>query len=199
MDRSEGAPSNDRLLLGEGNGLQLALLKRSARDIGDVIVTPDSANLIAGVSVEVGAIYPDDRGYFTELFRVGASPLTEPLRECPTLQVSLAASYPGSIKALHYHFQQTDFWAPIQGMFQTVLCDLRQASPTHGKVNTLFLGSLRPWRLRIPPGVGHGYKIVGLEVGTLVYLTDRFYNPQDEGRLPYNHPFLNYDWETQHK
>ena len=199
MDVSEVSPSNEKLLLGEGNGMQLALLKRSARDIGDVILTPDSASLIAGVAVEAGALYPDDRGYFTELFRVGDSPLTQGLRECPTLQVSLASSYPGSIKALHYHFQQTDFWAPVQGMFQIVLCDLRQGSPTHGKVNTIFLGNLRPWRLRIPPGVGHGYKIVGLEVGTLIYLTDRFYNPKDEGRLPYDHPFLNYDWDTQHK
>jgi len=199
MGSTEVATSNERLLIGEGNGLHLALLKRSARDIGDVILAPDSANLITGVAVELGAIYPDDRGYFTELFRVGTSPLTQGLRECPTLQVSLAAAYPGSIKALHYHFQQTDFWAPIQGMFQVVLCDLRLGSPTHGKVNTIFLGILRPWRLRIPPGVGHGYKVVGPEVGTLVYLTDRFYNPKDEGRLPYDHPFLNYDWETQHK
>jgi dTDP-4-dehydrorhamnose 3,5-epimerase len=199
MNRTEGAPCNEGLLIGEGNGLQLALLKRSARDIGDVILSPDSVNLISGVSVEAGSIYPDDRGYFTELFRVGGSPLTLGLRECPTLQVSVAVSYPGSIKALHYHFEQTDFWAPIQGMFQIVLCDLRQGSPTHGKVNTIFLGTLRPWRLRIPAGVGHGYKIVGLEIGTLVYLTDRFYNPKDEGRLPYDHPFLNYDWEIQHK
>ena len=199
MDGSEVAPSNEKLLLGEGNGMQLALLKRPARDIGDVILTPDSASLIAGVSIEVGALCPDDRGYFTELFRVGASPLTQDLRGCLTLQVSLASSYPGSIKALHYHFHQTDFWAPVQGMFQMVLCDLRQSSPTHGKVNTLFLGILRPWRVKIPPGVGHGYKIVGAEAGTLIYLTDCFYNPKDEGRLPYNHPFLNYDWEIQHK
>jgi dTDP-4-dehydrorhamnose 3,5-epimerase len=199
MSRVEVASSNESLLIGEGNDLRLALLKRSARNIGDVILSPDSPNLIAGVSVEVGAIYPDDRGYFTELFRVGASALTHGLRECPTLQISVATSYPGTIKALHYHFEQTDFWAPIQGMFQVVLCDLRQGSPTHGKVNTLFLGILRPWRLRIPPGVGHGYKIVGSEIGTLVYLTDRFYNLRDEGRLPHDHPFLNYDWEIQHK
>jgi dTDP-4-dehydrorhamnose 3,5-epimerase len=199
MNRAEVAPSNESLPIGEGNGLRLALLRRPARNIGDVILSPDSPNLITGVSVEVGAIYPDDRGYFTELFRVGASTLTHDLKECPTLQVSVAASYPGTIKALHYHFEQTDFWAPIQGMFQMVLCDLRQGSPTHGKVNTLFLGMLRPWRLRIPPGVGHGYKIVGSEIGTLVYLTNRFYNPKDEGRLPYDHPFLNYDWGIQHK
>ena len=33
----------------------------------------------------------------------------------------------------------------------------------------------------------------------LVYMTDRFYNPQDEGRIPYNDPVINYDWETQRK
>jgi dTDP-glucose 4,6-dehydratase len=30
----------------------------------------------------------------------------------------------------------------------------------------------------------------------LIYMTDRFYNPKDEGRIPYNHPGINYDWET---
>jgi dTDP-4-dehydrorhamnose 3,5-epimerase len=51
----------------------------------------------------------------------------------------------------------------------------------------------------IPPGVAHGYKVVGTEAGMLVYVTDRFYNPKDEGRIPYNDPQIRYDWETQHK
>ena len=30
----------------------------------------------------------------------------------------------------------------------------------------------------------------------LIYATDRFYNPADEGRIPHNDvPALNYDWE----
>ena len=33
----------------------------------------------------------------------------------------------------------------------------------------------------------------------LVYITYRLYNPQNKGRLEYNHPFLNQDWELQHK
>lgn len=190
---------HDSFPLGEANGLRLALVKRPTRDIGDVILSLDSPKLIAGVTLEAGALYPDDRGYFTELFCVGASTLSKDLAGCKTLQISLAASFSGTIKALHYHFEQTDYWAPVQGTFQVVLCDLREGSLTQGKVNTLYLGLLRPWRLKIPPGVGHGYKVIGPETGTLVYLTDRFYNPKDEGRLPYNHPFLNYDWETQHK
>ena len=51
----------------------------------------------------------------------------------------------------------------------------------------------------IPPGVAHGYKVIGGDEALLVYLTDRFYNPKDEGRIPYNDPGINYDWETQHK
>ncbi len=198
MDAATAMPK-EGLPLGEIRGLRLALAKRPTKDIGEVVVSPDSSKLIADVSIEVGVIYPDDRGCFTELFRVGASPLTQGLARCETLQISMAVSYPGTIKALHYHFEQTDFWAPLIGTFQVVLCDLREGSPTHGGLNTLFLGALRPWRLKIPPGVGHGYKIVGPETATLIYLTDRFYNPGDEGRLAYNHPFLNYDWETQHK
>ena len=187
------------LPLGKQGGLELALLRRPSKDLGAVILQPDSPHLISGVEIEVGTIYPDDRGFFSELFRLGASRLTAELAGCPTLQVSVATSYPGIIKAVHYHFQQTDFWAPVAGMFQVLLCDLREGSLTHGHVNTLYVGALRPWRIKIPPGVGHGYKIVGTEVATLVYLTDRFYNPKDEGRLAYNHALLNYDWELQCK
>ena len=187
------------LPLGKHGGLELALLRRPNQDIGVIILQPDSPHLISGVGIEVGTVYPDDRGFFSELFRLGASRLTAELADSRTLQVSVATSYPGIIKALHYHFEQTDFWAPVGGMFQVVLCDLREGSPTQGQVNTLYVGALRPWRIKIPPGVGHGYKIVGTEVATLVYVTDRFYNPKDEGRLVYNHPFLNYDWELQCK
>ena len=35
--------------------------------------------------------------------------------------------------------------------------------------------------------------------GSYNCLCDRFYNPDDEGRIPYNDPRLSYDWETQHK
>lgn len=199
METVKEVSHDTALPLGKHGGLELALLRRPSRDLGAVIVQPDSPQLVSGVEIEAGTIYPDDRGFFSELFRLGASRLTAELAHCRTLQVSVATSYPGIIKALHYHFEQTDFWAPVGGMFQVVLCDLREGSPTQGRVNTLYAGTLRPWRIKIPPGVGHGYKIVGAEAGTLVYLTDRFYNPKDEGRLAYNHPFLNYDWELQCK
>jgi dTDP-4-dehydrorhamnose 3,5-epimerase len=63
----------------------------------------------------------------------------------------------------------------------------------------LYVGQLRPWQILIPPGVAHGYKVVGTGPATLIYATDRFYNPADEGRIPHNDAHLNYDWELQHK
>ena len=115
------------------------------------------------------------------------------------VQVSAALSYPGTVKAIHYHLRQTDLWHPVTGSFQVMLYDLRRDSPTFGQTNTIFAGIHRPLQMLIPPGVGHGYKVLGPDPALLVYATDRFYNPADEGRLGWNDPDIRYDWETQRK
>ena len=165
--------------------------------IGKVILAADSPDLIDGVRVSAMQLWPDDRGYFLEIARMGKGLPSGFPHE--STQVSAALSYPGTIKAFHFHRHQTDFWVPVQGMLQVALVDLRESSPTHGLKNTLYIGKLRPWQLLIPPGVGHGYKVIGPDPSMLVYLTNRFYDPGDEGRIPYNDPQIQYDWETQHK
>lgn len=165
--------------------------------IGSLIASPSSPDLIEGVRIEPLALWPDDRGYFLEVQRTGRGLVAHFPPE--TTQISTAFNYPGTIKAFHYHLHQTDCWTPAQGMFQVALVDLRLGSATFGARNTIYAGALRPWQILIPPGVGHGYKVVGGGPAMLIYATDRFYNPQDEGRIPYNHPCINYDWETQHK
>lgn len=167
------------------------------RGIGKIILKPDSPDLIAGVRVQPIALWPDDRGYFLEVARLGQGLVDQ--FPAATTQVSAALTYPGAIKAFHLHKQQTDVWAVVQGMFQVALVDLRPASPTFGRKNTFYIGQLRSWQLLIPPGVGHGYKVIGTAPAMLVYLTDRLYNPQDEGRIPHNSEGINYDWELQHK
>lgn len=166
-------------------------LPECEKGIGAVIHSPASPDLIEGVRVTPYTLWPDDRGYFLEVMRLSQG--------VATAQVSAALSYPGTIKAFHYHQHQTDWWTPAAGMFQVALVDLRKDSPTFGKRNTLYAGVLRPWQLLIPPGVAHGYKVIGTDPALLVYVTDRFYDPEDEGRLPYNHPGIQYDWDLQHK
>ena len=167
------------------------------KGLGHVILKPESPHLIAGVQIQPFSLWPDDRGCFLEIGRLSRDLLGDFPAE--STQVSAALSYPGTIKAFHYHLQQTDYWVPATGMFQVALVDLRPDSETFGERNTLYVGALRPWRLRIPPGVGHGYKVVSQETAMLIYITDRYYNPDDEGRIPYQDPRINYDWEIQHK
>ena len=162
-----------------------------------MIQSPTSGDLIDGVQVSPVALWPDDRGYFLEVIRMrqGLAAHFPP----ETTQVSAALSYPGTIKAFHFHKHQTDLWVPAAGMLQITLLDLRPNSPTFGLKNTLYAGTLRPWQVLIPPGVGHGYKVIGEAPAMLVYVTNRIYNPQDEGRIPYNDPSIQYDWELQYK
>lgn len=183
-------------LIAHGEGLHL-VRPQCAKGIGDVILSPESAKLIQGVKIQPVALWPDDRGYFLEIQRIGRGLAGHFPPE--TSQVSAALNYPGIIKAFHYHLQQTDCWTPAAGMFQVALADLREGSPTYGARNTIYVGAFRTWQILIPPGVAHGYKVVGREPSVLVYMTDRFYNPSDEGRIVHNDPGINYDWELQHK
>lgn len=178
-------------------GIAGLTLPKCAKGLGDLIFTPDSKKLIDGVKVQPVVLWPDDRGYFLEVQRMRQGVAAHfPLETC---QISAALNYPGTIKAFHLHFAQSDCWTPVMGMMQVVLADLRQDSPTFGARNTLYVGSLRPWQILIPPGVAHGYKTVSPDPSMLVYMTDLFYNPADEGRIVYNNPDINYDWETQYK
>jgi len=167
------------------------------KGIGDVILSPESPKLIDGIKVAAYPLWPDDRGYFLEILRVGNGLAAD--YDPVTTQVSAALSYSGTIKAFHYHLEQTDFWVAATGMFQVALVDLRKGSPTFCRKNTLYVGQLRPWQILIPPGIGHGYKVIGMDPAMLVYVTNKVYNPKDEGRIAYNQPEIAYDWELQHK
>ena len=186
--------------LGTPNGIEMAILPRDSKTLGKIIAKPDSADLIDGVQIAPLVIHADDRGFFTELARLGkglaARMVPDDVRG---IQVSLTLTYPGTIKAIHYHAEQTDLWAPVSGMVQVFLYDLRVQSRTFSAINTIYSGRFQPWEILIPPGVAHGYKALGVEPIQLIYFTDRHYNPADELRLPYDHPGIAYDWEMQHK
>jgi dTDP-4-dehydrorhamnose 3,5-epimerase len=168
-----------------------------APGIGDVISKIDSPHLIAGVLLAGIDVWPDDRGYFLEVMRSGHG-LVQHFTS-GELQVSAALSYPGTIKAFHYHQLQNDCWTVAVGSLQVVLVDLRRGSTTYARKNTFYFGAARPWQMLIPPGVAHGYKVIGTEAALMVYSTDRVYNPLDEGRIAYNDGQIAYDWDTQHK
>ncbi|MCJ7841367.1 dTDP-4-dehydrorhamnose 3,5-epimerase family protein [Lederbergia sp. NSJ-179] len=151
--------------------------------------------MIDGVSVKKIVKHCDDRGFFAELVRDDEQLLER------FGQASWSMSYPGVIKAFHYHEKQDDLWFFPAGHAQVVLHDLRGESPTKGQTNVFYMGVENPILLLIPKGVAHGYRVLGNEPATIIYFTTESYNRQqpDEKRIPWNDPQIGFDWETKNR
>jgi dTDP-4-dehydrorhamnose 3,5-epimerase len=154
--------------------------------------------MIDGVSLFTPRMHADDRGTLTELFK--NSQTGEPVR-----QVTMTTSYPGVIKAFHFHMVQVDYWCVIGGAAQVVLHDRRLVrDPVTGEergpapeTQVVYLRGATPTVLRIPPGVLHGYRVLGSEPLTLLYGTTQEYDCHDEFRVPYDDPAIGFDWTTR--
>ncbi len=151
--------------------------------------------MIQGVVIKKLITHPDDRGFFREILRDDDKLLSK------FGQVSVTTTYPGVIKAFHYHEQQDDLWYVASGMAQVVLHDLRADSPTRGTTDVLYTGDQNPILIKIPIGVAHGYRVLGPEPLTLVYVTTASYDASkpDEKRIPYDDPSIGFDWSTKNR
>ncbi|MCS1351121.1 dTDP-4-dehydrorhamnose 3,5-epimerase family protein [Mechercharimyces sp. CAU 1602] len=149
--------------------------------------------MINGVVVKRLEKYCDDRGTFMEIVRDDEELLEH------FGQASASMSYPGVIKAFHYHERQDDLWYFSSGNAQVVLYDLRTHSPTEGETNVFYLGEENPCTVLIPKGVAHGYRVLGNKPATILYFTTRSYNRTcpDEHRIPWDDARIGFDWSTQ--
>jgi dTDP-4-dehydrorhamnose 3,5-epimerase len=145
--------------------------------------------MIDGVVIKKLVTHSDERGFFRELIRA-----TDPFFTSGFGQLSHSLVETGVIKAWHYHKKQTQWNYPAAGLLQVVLHDARPESPTFGKQMKFLCGDGQPEQVyAFPPGVLHGYKVLKGPVHML-YVTSGTYDLNDEGRLPPDDPFVDYDW-----
>lgn len=149
--------------------------------------------VIEGVKTKKLRLVPDERGWLMEILRVDETDLFEKFG-----QVYVSATYPGVVKAWHYHKHQTDNFACVAGMVKLVLVDTRPGSPTEGAVNEFFVGSQNPMLVQVPKLVYHGWKCISTEMALVVNApTEPYaYAQPDEYRLE-PHGTLPYDWSRR--
>ena len=139
--------------------------------------------------------HSDDRGYFREV-----------LREDDHLlhhfgQTSFTKTYPGVIKAFHWHLDQDDVWYVADGMARVVLYDRRPDSPTRGVTQVVYAGEDNPVIVLIPSGIAHGYQVLGNKPVLLFYHVTKAYDSKnpDEQRIPFDDPGIGFDWTIQNR
>ena len=93
--------------------------------------------------------------------------------------INLTWAYPGRIVAWHRHRLQTDHWFVIKGYLKVGLLD------DDGTARWVYLGENDRRVLSIPPGVWHGYMVLGDQEAVLMYYITSKYdedNPDEERR-----------------
>ncbi len=139
--------------------------------------------------------HADDRGYFREVLREDDHLLKR------FGQTAVTKSYPGVIKAFHWHHNQDDLWYFVDGMARVVLYDRRPDSPTCGTTQVVYAGEDNPVLILIPAGLAHGYQVLGNKPAILFYHVTQAYDPArpDEQRIPYDDAGIAFDWSIQNR
>ena len=144
---------------------------------------------IEGVQVKPLRLVPDERGWLMEVLRADDELFAR------FGQVYVSATYPGVVKAWHYHKRQTDNFACVAGMVKLVLVDTREGSPTRDTINEFVLGVQNPMLVQVPKLVYHGWKCISLEPSLVVNVPDQPYDHADPDELRLApHGTLPYDW-----
>ena len=151
--------------------------------------------MIQGVSIKKLVKHSDDRGCFVEVLRNDDKLLKK------FGQTSYTVTYPGVVKAFHYHKKQDDLWFVASGMAQVVLYDMRKKSKTYKETQVLYAGIDNPVLILIPVGVAHGYRVLGNTPVGLFYHTTESYDPKnpDEQRIAFDDPEIGFDWSTKNR
>lgn len=154
------------------------------------VLNNNSKGIIEGVFIKPLNVFPDDRGFFSEVFRTS----DDICREFDIMQSSITMTRQNVIKAFHYHLLQTDIFLPIKGTAKITLVDIRKGSPSYLFANSIVAGEYYLKAVRIPNGVMHGYEVLPDGNMTMVYWTDRHYNPKDEFRVSYDSSEIDFKW-----
>ena len=154
------------------------------------------SNAIFGVEFKLLKTHLDDRGFFREVIRSSDAFFQGGVFG----QWSHSRMEKNVVKAWHYHHVQFDWWYLPIGQIETVLFDNRPESPTYKTKLVFRMGESKKFGadtfelcVKIPPGVLHGCRVLSDEAH-LFYITSQTYDPNEEGRFPFNTDLVPHSW-----
>ncbi len=146
-----------------------------------------------GLKLFEGSVYPDNRGFFLEMYR--ESQYTPALPNHTFPQDNLSWSHRGVIRGLHLQIpphEQGKFIRCLSGKIYDVVIDLRKSSKTFKKWFGIELDGSKNQVLYVPTGFAHGFQ--ALEDSLVVYKCTTEYAPKFERGIRFDTPELNIKW-----
>ncbi len=140
-----------------------------------------------------GAVFPDNRGYFMELYK--ESQYSSYLPNLTFVQDNLSWSDRGVIRGMHLQIpphEQGKLIRCLSGEIYDVVVDLRKNSKTFKKWFGVELSAKKNQALYVPYGFAHGFQ--ALEDSLVVYKCTTEYAAKFERGIRYDSPELNIKW-----
>ncbi|WP_392508435.1 dTDP-4-dehydrorhamnose 3,5-epimerase family protein [Naumannella halotolerans] len=154
-----------------------------------------SSTAIPGVLVLEPTPHRDGRGFFTRTFDAGPAAAAG-ITFGEGYQDSQSRSEPGVLRGLHG--RSGDGEAKLvrcaRGAIWDVVVDARRDSPTFGAHFATRLDDIDFRALWIPPGLLHGFVVLGEEPADICYRIDRPHDPDSDIGVRYDDPFLALPW-----
>ena len=148
-----------------------------------------------GLMIFEPVIHSDSRGYFFESYNKKIFMADD--IQFSFVQDNQASSVYGVIRGLHFQLEpyaQTKLVRALSGNILDVAVDLRQGSPTYGKVYSIELSAENKKQLLIPCGFAHGYSVLS-ETAEVFYKCDEYYHKESERGIAYNDESFDIDWK----
>jgi dTDP-4-dehydrorhamnose 3,5-epimerase len=145
--------------------------------------------LPAGTSFVPLTAHADERGAFTELYRLEWGTGVAPI------QWNAVSSEAGVLRGVHVHLRHDDYLTVPLGHAAVGLRDLRRGSPTEGLATVVELSAQAPGALVIPHGIAHGFYF--REPSLHVYAVTEYWDPADELSCHWADPDLEIPWRVQ--
>ncbi len=152
--------------------------------------------VIEGCYEIIPTVFKDDRGYFFESFN--HQNFEEAIHQkVDFVQDNQSYSYKGVLRGLHYQkgiHAQAKLVRVLDGIVLDVAIDLREKSPTYGKIHSVVLSQKNRKQLFIPKGCAHGFVTLS-KTAIFFYKCDNYYDKNSEAGIIYNDQTLKIDWQ----
>ncbi len=150
---------------------------------------------IDGLLVLKRPSFPDDRGFFREVFH--NNELQKELGfEFKPVQWNHSKSKPGVIRAIHAE-NWNKLMYPVTGKMFAAIVDIRPESETFSKVVIFNFDDSNRYALFVSKGLANSICVSGNEDVNYLYLVDAYYTGNDTRAIAWDDPDLNIGWPVE--